>query len=98
MTTKSKETTAVPASHIAPTATPTTTAKFTCYQIRQNLQLVSGKNTPVETVWFHVVATGSKENEKFFTATPSGAIEIGTVKAGVFVIGKSYYVNFTICD
>lgn len=44
---------------------------------------------------FTVVVSGSDENKTFFAATPSGHIEISTVKEDHFVVGKLYYVDFT---
>jgi hypothetical protein len=38
------------------------------------------------------------ENTKFWTATPSGRLELGTVNAAAaaeFVLGAEYYVDFT---
>lgn len=46
------------------------------------------------------VMTGSKENEDFYKWTPSGKIEMGTLNeksAGVFEIGKEFYIDFTPC-
>lgn len=40
----------------------------------------------------------SPENKAFFEATPSGSIELNTVRQGVieaFEIGQEYYVDFT---
>jgi hypothetical protein len=44
------------------------------------------------------VYTGSKENEEFFNATPSGKIDLMIVNpsaAEQFKFGKEYYVDFT---
>ena len=41
---------------------------------------------------------GTDENSRFFDATPSGRIELGTVNedaAKAFELGKAYYVDFT---
>lgn len=48
---------------------------------------------------FNTVASGSKENDEFFKATPSGQITMAVVKPEVaerFLEGKEYYVDFTI--
>jgi hypothetical protein len=40
----------------------------------------------------------SHENTKFWQATPSGRVELGTVNAeaaAIFEVGKEYYVDFT---
>jgi hypothetical protein len=44
---------------------------------------------------FTVVYGGSTENDKYFDATPSGYIELGTFKQDFFEVGKSYYLDFT---
>lgn len=44
------------------------------------------------------VTSGSKENEQFWTYTPSGSIELQTTNpdaANQFEVGKEYYVDFT---
>lgn len=38
---------------------------------------------------------GGGDSEEFFAATPSGSIKLGTVKDDHFVVGQSYYVDFT---
>ncbi len=42
------------------------------------------------------VIGGSPENDSFFDATPSGAIELVTTgeAANAFILGKEYYVTF----
>jgi hypothetical protein len=42
---------------------------------------------------FHAVMDDSPENKKFFDATPSGQIEIGTYTDDVFEPGKLYYID-----
>lgn len=69
----------------------TTRAKFTCYSVTDYglvkavvLQAVTDASTP--------------ENKAFWTASPSGKIEISITNppaAAVFEAGKSYYVDFT---
>jgi hypothetical protein len=41
------------------------------------------------------VSGGSDENKEFFAASPSGSIELSTVKADHFEVGREYYVDFT---
>ena len=52
----------------------------------------------IGTVKLSPVSSGSEENKKFYEATPSGSIEIGTINAEAlakFEIGKEFYVDFT---
>lgn len=47
------------------------------------------------------VTGGSEENLKFFEATPSGSVDLGTIneEAGrQFELGKAYYLDFTPAD
>lgn len=44
------------------------------------------------------VVSGSKENESFYAATPSGQIQLATINdeaAKQFQIGKEFYVDFS---
>ena len=43
---------------------------------------------------FNAVTDGSEENGSFFAATPSGQIELQTVKSNLFEPGKDYYLTF----
>lgn len=47
------------------------------------------------------VTSGSKENEAFYTATPCGQIQLGTINdeaAQQFKLGGEMYVDFTPAD
>lgn len=49
-------------------------------------------------ITMYAVVDGSEENKKFFAATPSGSINLGTINpeaAAQFEPGKEYYVDFT---
>jgi hypothetical protein len=64
-------------------------AKFTC-----------AKNVEGQ-IHLHPVYSGSKENEQFFQATPGGHIQLMVASppaAAQFIVGKSYYVDFTEAD
>jgi hypothetical protein len=47
---------------------------------------------------FQAVSDGSEEDKRFFAATPSGSLVVGTVTEGHFEPGKSYYVDITPAD
>ena len=79
-------------------------AKFKCNGIKQSegwaQDLATDKYLPavVETATFAPVVGNDKENKKFFASTPSGQIEIGTVRGGIFELGKEYYIDFTAVE
>jgi hypothetical protein len=55
----------------------------------------------VQTILLNPVTDAKPENEKFFEATPSGEIKLGTVNleaAKQFELGAEYYVEFTKAD
>lgn len=50
------------------------------------------------TAQFSAVTSGSEENDKFFSYTPSGQLNIGTVRGDHFEQGKDYYLDFTLAE
>lgn len=54
-----------------------------------------GSGRLLYTAEFTPVVSNSEENKKFFEATPSGKIELGTFKEDNFEPNKEYYVDFT---
>lgn len=44
---------------------------------------------------FQVVYGGSPENDRFFSSTPYGALELVAVRDDLFVKGQQYYLDFT---
>lgn len=69
-----------------------TRAKFTCSEISKRIGW--NGNEFHYAAKFNVVTSGSDENKEFFASTPSGTIEISTVKEDHFEVGKNYYVDF----
>jgi hypothetical protein len=70
-----------------------TTAKFKCIEVTKR-QGWSGN----EFLWaarFSVVMGDSEENKAFFAATPSGTIDISTIREDHFEVGEEYTVDFT---
>ncbi len=47
---------------------------------------------------FQAVTGKSSENEAFFAATPSGNLEVSTVKDDLFEVGKQYYLDITLAE
>jgi len=70
-----------------------TRAKFTCTEVSKRTGW--GGNEFLYAAKFNIVTSGSDENKEFFAASPSGSIEVSTVKEDHFEVGKDYYVDFT---
>jgi len=43
-------------------------------------------------------AVPNSENAKFFAATPSGQLSVGSLKADNFDVGREYYLDLTAAD
>lgn len=69
-----------------------TIAKFHCNEVGKRTGW--GENKFVYAAKFNAVSSGSEENKLFFAATPSGNIDISTVKEDFFEVGADYYVTF----
>ena len=67
--------------------------KFECVEVVKRKGW--GENKFLYAAKFQGVTSGSEENEKFFAATPSGNLEVSTVKDDLFSVGKTYYLNLT---
>lgn len=79
-------------------------AKFTVQSITRTQSTAwdntTGKSTPqeVQTIKMHPVSGTSEKNKKFFASTPSGSIELSTIRleaAAQFELNKEYYIDFT---
>ena len=77
-----------------------TRAKFICNTVTKrasntwNPDGSAGPNGFIFETTFYPVTGGSHENKLFFASTPSGEIQIGSVREDHFVPGKAYYVDF----
>ena len=69
-------------------------AKFTCTAIEKSLHWDRSKGNLYKAK-FAVVTANSDENKSFFDATPSGTIEMSTIKEDHFEVGKNYFIDFT---
>jgi hypothetical protein len=68
--------------------------KFKCHEVTKRVGW--GGNPFVYAAKLTVVTDQtSEENKAFFAATPSGSLEVGTVKQDVFEVGREYYVDLT---
>lgn len=57
-----------------------------------------GEGSEMQTIKMTPVYGNSEENKKFYAASPSGQIHLGTINpeaAKQFELGKEYYVDFT---
>lgn len=77
-----------------------TRAKFRCTEIARTEGWDSklGKPAILATYSFQVVTGGSKENEAFFAATPSGQLKLWCARDNMFEVGKQYYLDLTPAD
>jgi len=71
-----------------------TRAKFKCVGVEKTTHWDSSKGFLYKAK-FNAVTGKSEENESFFAATPSGSIEISTMREDHFEVGKNYYVDFS---
>lgn len=78
----------------------TVRAKFLCLSKREDIENIwdAGANSSkMKNVWsykFTAVHSGSPENTAFFSATPSGQVDLACTKSDVFEPGKEYYLDF----
>lgn len=73
-------------------------AKFTVREITRTKHWDKSKGEIQTIVLSPVISDGNEENKKFFEATPTGEIKLGTVNeaaARQFELGKSYFVDFS---
>jgi hypothetical protein len=78
----------------------TVRAKFVVEEKTKNFQGrdAAGNPVTVDRVKLRAVYGDSPENKKFFSASPSGVIELGVLNpdaSNALVIGEEYYVDFT---
>jgi hypothetical protein len=71
-------------------------AKFKCVS-KNTVQYSDGD----AQIFLLPVSEGSEENEKFYSGTPAGQIELLTINeeaAKQFIVNKEYYVDFTLAE
>ena len=79
-----------------------TRTKFTCVSVTKWMSTVENPTTKkyelraVFNYKFCAVTFGSEENAKFFASTPSGSLEISSVREDLFELSKEYYLDFTL--
>lgn len=76
-------------------------AKFLCIEVKKYLggtYDLSGKYVPgtLYNYRFSVVSGTSEENKRFFASTPSGHIELNSVRDDLFELGREYYIDFSL--
>lgn len=72
-------------------------SKFVCTSVTKSKHW-DGSGRFLFTAKFTPVTSGSDENKKFFDATPSGLLELGTFKEDHFEPGKAYYLDLTLSE
>ena len=70
----------------------TVRAKFYC---NTKAQMSSSPEPFIDNYKFSAVTSGSDENKKFWKWTPSGMIELSSIRDDIFEVGKEYYLDFT---
>jgi hypothetical protein len=71
----------------------TVRAKFYCHSVTK---MTSSPEPFVYSYKFSAVTSGSDENKTFWRWTPSGGIELSSIRDDLFEVGKEYYVDFTL--
>lgn len=74
---------------------PKTRAKFRCVGVTKREHWDKSKGF-LFAASLQPTTGGSPENDAFFASTPSGSIEISTVREDHFQVGQDYYVDFTL--
>lgn len=72
-----------------------TRAKFTCTSVEKYANWDKEKAPFLYRAKFCAVSSGSPENAAFFGSTPTGSLELSTVRDDHFVPGQSYYLDFS---
>jgi len=72
----------------------TVRTKFRCTSKTVSLATKRGEKQFYYEYKFQAVIEGSEENRSFFAFTPSGSVELYTVKDDSFEIGAEYYLDF----
>jgi hypothetical protein len=71
--------------------------KYRCTEVTKRTSWDKSKGF-LYTAKFTPVMEGSAENKRFYEATPSGSLEIGTYKEDHFEVGKEYYIDLTLAE
>lgn len=73
-----------------------TRCKFECVSVTKRKGW--GGSPFLHDAEFLAVTDGSEDNKAFWEATPSGKLNVATVKPDVFEVGKFYYLDITPAD
>ncbi|MBZ0158433.1 MAG: hypothetical protein K8I29_19720 [Alphaproteobacteria bacterium] len=71
--------------------------KFVCTAVKKYRHWDTPKGFLYEAT-FIPVTSGSEENKQFFEATPSGQLNISTIREDHFEPGRSYYLDFSLAE
>lgn len=70
--------------------------KFKCISKTEQLHWDRSKNKYLYQYTFVPVTEGSEENRKFYEATPSGELKLGTTRLDSFVVGQDYFIDLSM--
>lgn len=71
-----------------------TRAKFTCVEVAKRKHWDSAKGY-IYSAKLEPVVSGSPENSAFYAATPGGSMHLDTLSGEHFIVGQTYYVDFS---
>ena len=71
-----------------------TRCKYSCHEVTKRKHWDKAKGH-IFTAKFSPVMDGSEENKKFYAATPSGSLEVGTYQQDIFEVGKDYFIDIS---
>jgi len=71
-----------------------TRCKFVCTQVIKQKHWDKTKDM-IYAAKFQIVTSGSPENQEYFSATPTGILELGVSDKDLFVPGQEYYLDIT---
>lgn len=67
-------------------------AKFLCVEKKET----KDGNKNIFSYLFYPVTSGSDENKEFYHYTPSGKLELNSIKSNLFEVGKEFYLDFSL--
>ena len=69
--------------------------KYSCQSVTKRRHWDKNEKHFLFEAEFSAVYGDSEENKKFFEATPSGNLKVGTYKEDLFEPGKEYFIDIS---
>jgi len=69
--------------------------KYSCQSVTKRRHWDKNEKRFLFDAEFSAVFGDSEENKKFFEATPSGNLKVGTYKEDLFEPGKEYFIDIS---